>query len=191
MEIHALEPPGDHPDAAALHGVNRRSRQWLHLHEPLLAEHGLHDSPATLAVPDRVPVRLDLLDETQPLEVRDDDLAGLEPVHPLVRPCLRVHRAVAPHHDDRGQAMPLADLEVNRVVTRRNLERSRPELRVHRLIRNDRDLPLDDRQQGRPPDDLLPALDARVHRDRHVGHDRLRPRGGDRDVVIGHVADVV
>ena len=189
--IHTLEPPGDHPNAAVFNSIDRRARQRLHPHEPLLAEHRLDDRPTALAMPDRMPVRLDLLDQPQPLKVGDDDLAAFEAVHSLVRPRLGVHRAVACHRDDRRQAVSLANLEVDRVVPRRDLERSGPELRVYRLIRNNRDLALDDRQQRFPPDDLLPSLHARVHRDRHVRDNRLRPRSGDDDVLVRHVARFV
>ena len=66
------------------------------------------------------------------------------------------------------------DLEVGRVVPRSDLQRSRSELRVDAIVRDDRHAPLDDRHEHFPADQVPVALVLRVHRDRDVGEHRRR-----------------
>ena len=68
---------------------------------------------------------------------------------------LRVHAAVEPDHHRLVEAVLAADLEVDRVVSRRDLERSSAELGLDPLVGDDRHAALDDRH-----DHLLPTSEA-------------------------------
>ena len=136
-------------------------------------------------------IRLGLRQVAALLQVADDRLAAGEAVHPLVRPGLGVHRAVQRDGVDRGQAVALADLEVDRVVAGRDLERAGAELPLDRLVADDRQLAFDDRELRFVADEGAVAFVLGVDGDAGVGDDRLRPGGGDRDRLAGRLALVV
>jgi hypothetical protein len=85
----------------------------------------------------------------------------------------------------------LADLEVDLVVGRGDLERARAELRVDRGVGHDGDR----RPVERPPDGAAdhPGIAGvvRVHGDRDVARDRLRPGGRDLDELARRVDQLV
>ena len=80
-----------------------------------------------------------------------------------------------------GRSWRAADLEVDRVVARRDLERARAELRLDELVGDDGHAPLDERHDDLPADGVAVPLVLRVHRDRDVGEHRRGPHGRDRD----------
>ena len=84
----------------------------------------------------------------------------------------------------RGQVVPLADLEVVRVVRRGHLDRAGAERRVDVLVGDDRDPPAGQRQLDLGADQVLVALVVGVHRHRGVAEHRLGPGGGDHDRVV-------
>ena len=73
------------------------------------------------------------------------------------------------------------DLEVERVVAGRDLQRAGHELRVDALVGDDRHRALDEGHDHVSADRVAPAVVVRVHGDRDVGEDRRGPRGRDRD----------
>ena len=93
----------------------------------------------------------------------------------------RRHAPVGPDHGQRLEPVVAADLEVGRVVPRRDLERARPELRVDALVGDHRHAALDDRHDDLAADRVAVALVVGVHRHRDVGEDRRRPHRRDRD----------
>src|SRR5690625_7451079 len=78
--------------------------------------------------------------------------------------------------------MPLADLEVSRVVRRGDLQRSGTEVALHRFIGDDRDEPVGERDADLAADQVSVTFIVRVNRDRGVSEDRLGPDRGDVDV---------
>jgi hypothetical protein len=75
-----------------------------------------------------------------------------------------------------------ADLPVHRIVTRRDLDRPGPELRLDALVLDDGKPTPDDREHGLLSDELPVALVPGMDGDRHVGEDRRRPDRRDRNV---------
>src|SRR5438132_13662063 len=61
-------PLGDETNGPAAVRFERRLRERLHFHEPLIGQPRLHHRVATIAVAHRVPVRLDLLEQAAFLE---------------------------------------------------------------------------------------------------------------------------
>ena len=89
--------------------------------------------------------------------------------------------------------MSEADLEVEGVVGRGDLDGSRSEFELDTLIRHHRDLPVEDREKQRLPDRVLVSLIVWMHRNSGIAEHRLGPRRGDRDVtgpVLERVPDV-
>ena len=82
------------------------------------------------------------------------------------------------------QVVPLADLEVVRVVRRGHLHRAGAERRVDVLVGDDRDAPAGERQLDLGADQVLVALVVGVHGDGGVAEHRLGPGGGDHDRVV-------
>ena len=183
VQVGALEALRHEGDAAVAHRRDRRLGERPDVHPPLLRDDRLHHRARALRVPDRVRVRLDLLDQPLRLEVLDDTVARLEAVDAGVAPGVLVERAVGREDVDRLEPVPLADLEVDRVVAGRHLERAGPRLDLDRLVGDDRDRAVRGRLEHHAPDQVTPALVLGMHGHGGVGRDRLRPRRRDHDVV--------
>ena len=131
-----------------------------------------------------VRVRLDLDQTASLLQIADDRLAALEAVHTGIRPGVLAHRAVFFDRVDHGQLVPLADLEVDRVVAGRHLQRATAERLIDGIVGDDKQLPLDDRQDSPLADERPIAFVGRIHGYARVGHNRLRPGRRDRDRAV-------
>ena len=79
--------------------------------------------------------------------------------------------------------MPLAHLEIVRVVRRRHLDRAGTELGVHELIGDDGDGAVKQRQPEGFSDKLAVAVIVGVHRDGRIAQHGLRACRGHRDVI--------
>ena len=89
--------------------------------------------------------------------------------------------------------MVAADLEVGRVVARRDLERPGAELALDAFVGDRGHAPLDEGDDDLLADEVAVALVAGVNRDCDVGEDRRRPHRSDRDLAraVGErIADV-
>ena len=167
-------------DLALLEGGERGLLQLLHRAPPLQRDEGLDAGLAALAERDRVAVALTLLEEPALFRPRDDPLARLFLGQAGEVACLLVHASVG--GDDRRlrQVVAPADGEVERVVCRSHLERSRTELRVDLVVGDHRDVPLDVRDDDLAPDRVAIALVVGMDCDRDVARDRGGPGGRDR-----------
>ena len=89
--------------------------------------------------------------------------------------------------------MILADLEVDWVVARRDLERTRAKFDLDPLVRNDRDLPTDHRHDRELAKHRRVARIVGMHRDRDVGENRDGTHRGDRDLATAfdRIGDLV
>ena len=187
VQVGPLEALRHERDPPVPHGLDRRLGQRPDVDPPLLRDDRLHHRARALRVPDRVTVRLDLLDQPARLEVGDHPVACLEAIEARVLAGVLVERAVGREDVDHLEPVPLPDLEVDRVVPGRHLQRARARLHVDRLVRDHRHRPVGRRHDDRAPDQVLPALVVGVHGDGGVGRDRLRPRRRDRDLLVGLV----
>ena len=118
--------------------------------------------------------RLARLGGAEPQErLRDQPIGGLHHAR------LRIEHVEHVARLDPGAA---ADLEVVEIMPRRDLHRARTERGIGMFVRHDRDQPPGDRQPNLLPDQRAVPLVLGMHRDRHVGEHRLRPRRRDRDM---------
>ncbi len=138
-----------------------------------------------------MPVGLAPLQELPLAEPLDDPGVGLLLRQPGQLAGLVVHAAVGPDHHRLRQSVVAPDLEVERVVAGRHLQRARPELRVDALVGDHRHRALDERHEHLPSDCVPPAIVVGVHGDGNVGEDRRRPRGRDRHPARGAVGERV
>ena len=183
-QVHLLPAARKDGQLPLLDRLERGLGERLHRHEPLEGKVGLHDRVAALAVPDGVAVRLHARDEPPVLQRLHDARPRFLARQPAEIPRVLVHGRVGVHHHDGGQAVPLAQLEVVGIVGRRHFHRARPELWIHRLVEDDRDLAAEERQDGRSPLERGVALVLGVHRHRHVPQHRLGARGRHHDVLL-------
>ncbi len=149
---------------------------------------------AAVAVADRVAVGLLPLELAVLVEPRDHALGRLFLAQPGEARHLVVHAPVEPDHGQLREVVVAADLEVERIVARGDLERPGTEAGLHPLVGDDRHAALDNGDDGLLADDGCIALVAGVDGDSDVGENRRRPHGRDRDVtraVRERVADVV
>ena len=121
-------------------------------------------------------VRLDLHEAPGVLQHSHDTLARFESVesaqfwrHALGAVVLLAlarrfltHGACRRDHHRHGQVVPLADLEIVRVVRRRDLHRTAAERRIRVGVADDRDLDVRDGKHDRSPDEVAVALIVRV-----------------------------
>ncbi len=80
--------------------------------------------------------------------------------------------------------MVAADLKVGRVVGRRDLQRTRPELALDTFIGDHRHARLRPGHDHLATDVCAVSLVVWMHSDGDVGRNRRRPHSGDRDVSI-------
>ena len=126
-----------------------------------------------------MPVVLALLELALAGQPVEDDLVRLRLGQPLE--AVGDHAAVEPDHGERLEAVVAADLEVDRVVARRDLEGAGAELGLDPRVRDDRDMAADHRDDDLLADRVGVAGIVGVHGDCDVGEDRRRPDRGDRD----------
>ncbi|CDN46068.1 Uncharacterized protein BN871_KJ_00010 [Paenibacillus sp. P22] len=172
-EVHAL---------AGLLGFDRAFGERLHCHEPLRGQVRLDDGAAALAVPDLMHMVLDADENAALLKVGDKLLARFGAVEALVRSGLGVHDAALVHDDDLGQAVALADLEVVRIMGRRDLDRSGAEVLLDIIVCDDRNLASGNRKHEHFSDESGVALILRMHRYSRVAEHRLGTGRRDGDV---------
>ena len=166
--------------------------QLVHPAPPLQRDEGFDPRFAALAERDRMPVRLPRLEQSVLLRPGENALAGLRLGQAGEVARLLVHAPVGPDDHRLGEVVRAPDLEVHGVVARRHLESPRAELRVDPLVGDDRNPPLDERDDGLAAHERAIPLVAGMHGNRDVGEDRRRSSRGDRDVplVVGtRVAD--
>ena len=119
----------------------------------------------------------------------------LEPVeHALVRLLLRepgelagalVHAPVGTDDGVLREAVSEADLVVQGVMSRSDLERAGAEVALDTLVGDHRHASLDERDDHVAADEVAIAIVLWVHRDRDVREDRCWPHRRDRDVPLG------
>ncbi len=140
-----------------------------------------------------MPVRLALLELSPLLAPGEDERSRLLLGHPRDLWDDVVHPPVRADDHRLGKPVRAADLEVDRVVARRDLERAGAELGLDALVGDDRDGAFDERHDGLLAHEVPVALVVRMHRNADVPEDRRGPHGRDRDragPVCEGVADV-
>jgi len=166
------------------HHANGRLGQRFHPAEPLGRNPRLDVGFAAVANPDGVGVIGYFFEQPLFFQVFDDPLARLEAAKPRVGTRVLVHPAVIGHDVDFRQMMPPAEFKVVRVVRRSDLHRPRPEFAVDKLVGNDRNLAVHQRQAQYLPGQRPVPLIVGMNGDGRIAQKGFRPRGGHDDVFI-------
>ena len=137
----------------------------------------------------------DFLDEPGGGEICDHLGARLEPVEtPISRRRRVVQPSVPVKNIELRQAVPLADLEIGKIVGRRDLDCAAAGLGVGVLVRDDRNEPVGERQAHRFSDEVGETRIARMYGDTGIAQHGLRPGRCDGNeppgILCERVADV-
>ncbi len=182
-------------DPAVAHRRDRRLGQFVHAHEPLLADPRLDRHAAALRVADAVEVVLDAFEQLRLFEQADDFLAAFEAIHADELLARRlVHRTAIVHHVEDGELVAQADGEVIEVVGGGDLDAAGAELRVGMGVGDDRDPASGQGQVEGLADDVPVPRVVRMDRHRRVAEHRLRACRGHGQVpgaVAQRIADVI
>ena len=187
--VHPAEVAGVHlgrrqRDPAVADGVAGRLGQRGDADEPLQRLARLDRGAAAAAVPDRVHVGADLLDDPAGLaQGGHDRRAGLEPVEALERAGRGDHAALV-HDRHARQVVAAADLEVVRVVGRGHLDRAGAEGGVHVRVGHDRDRPAGQRELDHGADQVTVPVVVGVDGDGGVAEHGLGSCCGDDDAAV-------
>ena len=170
---------GHKGDLALAHRRNRRLRQRLHLHIPLLAHRQrLYNHARSLRPRRHELVRLLLHQKPQLSQLCQDPLARLKPVEatePLRH--IAVHLRVQVQHRNPRKIVPPARLKVVEVMRRRDLHRTRTELHARSFtICDDWNASVRQRQRNLLAVEMKVARVGRIDRNRRVAQQRLGTR---------------
>ena len=183
MEAHLLR----------LDDVDRRLGELVHAAEPLQRDEWLDARAGALTEADGVPIRDLLAQLAARAQVLDRTLVALLGGEPLPLGHQVGHLAVEADRRQRLEAMIAADLEVDGVVARRDLQRAGAELDLDALVGDDRDMAADHRHDRLLADHRGVAGVLGMHSDRDVGEDRGRTDRGDHNLppALNVVGDLV
>ncbi|KAF5061212.1 hypothetical protein DSECCO2_317500 [anaerobic digester metagenome] len=112
------------------------------------------------------------------LQIVQNGFSGRIAVQSLISVALFVDPAFLIHHDDLLETMAQPDLVVIGIVGRRDLDAARTKVHVHIGIRDDRNLPVRQRQPDRLSDQVTEPFIFRMNRHGRIPQHRLRTRGG-------------
>ena len=194
LEIGLLPLFGNPRDASVLHGLDAPLGQGFGPDEPLLGQVGLDGRAAPLAVPHGVRDRLGADQETLRLEVPGRGLSGLLDRHSPVLAGVLVHDALGVDDLKLRQVVAQPHQEVVGVVRGRDLHAARPELGVHHVVLDDRDIPVRQGHAHPLADQAAVLLRPRMDGYGRVPDDRLRTRRRHDDLprpVDERIADVI
>src|SRR5271154_2455426 len=149
VEKYVLPSLGMEGRVAFAHRLDRAIGHRAHAQEPLLGEHRLDDGVASRTYADRMFVRLDLFEESRRFQVPDDLLARVLARHPAIGAAVVVDVPSTVQNRNLLEAVALAELEVDRIVRGRDLQRAGAEFTIDRGVGDDFYLALDQRQSKR------------------------------------------
>ena len=179
-------------DPAVLHDLNGLLGQRCHLDEPLRTGQRLNNRAAAVAAANVVAVRLDLDKVALLFEIGHNGLAALVTVHAVVFTAVDDLRVLVDTLD-LFQVMAQTDLIVVWVVAGRHFHSAGPEAQLYIVIRHDRQLSSDQREDGVFADKVRIALVRGVDCNTGVAQHRLGARGGNNKLfvrVLDRIADM-
>ena len=152
----------------------------VHRDKPLVGQHGFHHLAGTGADGHHVFVGHGFFEEALFFEVLQHRLAAVVTVQAAVG-CwaVVVDLGIQREDGDQRQAVALRTSVVVEVVRAGDLDAAAAECLVHKVVRNDGNLAVAQRQVDHLADQVFVTLVVRVHTQRAVGQHGLRPCGGD------------
>ena len=175
---------GVEPDPARAERLERGLLELVHRAPPLHRDPRLDTGLASVAESHRMAVRLTLLELIALAQPGKDSFVSLGLGQAGELTGLVAHATVSRDHRQLLEAVINAELVVERVVTRRDLERAGRELLLDALVGDHGHPTLDEGHDDLTADQLPVALVVGMHRHGDVREDRRRANGGDRDVSV-------
>ena len=177
-------------DLAVLHDAHCVLSQRRHLDKPLCRGNRLYRRTAAVAGADIVGVVFNLDQTTLCFQIGNHCLAALIAIHALVLAAVFVDGSVIIEYQNLLQIMAQPHLKVVRVMTRRGLNTTRAELQINIIVRKDRNLASNNRQNRLLADQMLITLIVRVDRNAGIAHKGLRTGGCYDNGFVG-ILDVI
>ena len=182
--------PWNETGAPLLHRRDRRTGQGLRVDEPLVHQPRLDDHAGTVAVGHHHHVVLDLVEQAEGLHLPNDRVARLVAIEvPVTLGRVLVHAGAGVENVDHLEVVTAAHLEVIEVVSRGDLHRAGPFFRIGMGVGDDRDWPVDDRQNAAATNQVRIARVVRMDRDGGIAEHGLRSGGRHADELVGTALD--
>ena len=168
VQINLVKPVRHKFQFAGLQRIDRRFCQFFHLYKPLLLDQRLYRCAAAVMGSHRMGMGNDFYKKSLLFQIFYDHLSRFIAVHTRIFSAFFIDGGVIVHNVDLFQVVTFAYLKVVRIVSRRDLHRSGSELLIYIIVRHDRDLPADQRQDYIFPDNITISLIIRMYRDRSI-----------------------
>ena len=182
--IHLGEAVGHDLDLALAYNLEGGFCQRLNAYEPLGGDHRLDQLTTALRAWDGHFVRFFFDHQPGLAHILPELLAAGKAFHSLVRTAIFIYVGILIQHGNKLQVVFLRQGIVVRVMGRGNLQGASAKLARDILVCDHRDLASQDGDDHFTPDVFLVAFILRVDTNSRVPQDRLRARGGYRDVVF-------
>ena len=175
-------------DLAGFDALKSLCGKVFHLEEPLRRELRLDDRVGPFRISHRRCIFLHLDKVAGLLQHLDNLLSGLETILAHQNLSLLVQAAVVIDDVNNRQIVAKSDLIVMSVVSRGDLQASSSEIHLHITVLDDRDLPVDQRDEHLLAFQPMMSLIGRIDTDGGIGHNRLRTGRGDHEILVRRIA---
>ena len=170
------------PDETILNCFERWHGERLHFHEPLVGKVRLDHGVTTVAFPDVVGIGLDFFQQAFGFKIGDDARARVIAIEIPVWLRNSVRR---PGRDiknrDLFEIVPLPNPIIVRIMGRRYLDGAGPETRVNKIIRDNWNCPVSERELGLHSLQMAVPWVFRIDRNRSVSEHCFGAGRGDRE----------
>ena len=178
MQINLVKALRYKCEVTVLNGFDCRLCHLLHGNEPLLLDHRLDRSSASVVSADGMSVRNNFDQETEFLQVFDYFRPRVITVHACILASELIDRSVVVQDRDLFKAMALSDLKVVRIMSRCDLDAACTEFHIDILVGDDRDLSACERQLEHLSDYVFISVIIRVYSDGCIAEQGFRAGRG-------------
>ncbi len=185
VQINFREALGHKLHPALLQHSDGLFSQRLHFNEPLRGCDRLHCGAATVALAHIVVIILGFHQGPGGVQVCQNGLPGFITVHPLVFAAVFVDFSVVVQNQNLLQAVPLAHFKVVGVVARGYFDAARAKILFHIFIRENGQLPAEQRQKSVFAVKMEIPLVLWVDGDAGIAQNGFGPGGGDNHILPG------
>ena len=179
VEIHLAIVVGDDGDLVGFDGGDRLFGERLDFDEPLRREARLDDSSGAIALSERDGVVLRSDEEALRGEVFDHASTRCETIKAGIGAGIRVHLVVFVNDFDLRKVVAQSGFEVVGIVRWRDFDGTSTELGLCKIVSDDRDFPIHQREQDFLAMQVRIALIFRIHGNGSIAEHGFRARGGD------------
>ena len=184
MQIDLIKTLWHELKIAILHRLDGRLRKFFHSYEPLLLNHWLYRRMTAVVGTYIMGMRNYFHQVALLFQFLNHYLSCFITFHSGVLAAIFIDGGIVIHNIDLRKVMALAHLEVVRVMSRRDLNRSGTKFLVYIIIRYDRNLPVHQRKDCFLSYQVFVAFVIRMYCDRSIAQHRLGTGGGNFQIGI-------